>query len=79
MTDKQLKNADFERKLSALREEAETSGLPAVHLILHMLHACYLERMEKDFATHCCEFSTMRLGMQEAEAMPQSAQEDDGA
>ncbi len=54
-------NVAFERKLSELREEAEAEGLPAVHLALHMLHACYLEGMQQDFARHCCEFSTMKI------------------
>jgi len=54
-------NVVIEKKLSELREEAHREGLHAVHMALHMLHACYLEQMDKDFAKHCCEFSTLRI------------------
>ena len=57
-------NTQFAAKLSALRIEAQQAGLPAVHLALHMLHACYLEGMQRDFAKHCTEFSIHKIAPQ---------------
>ena len=54
-------NLIFEKKLSDLREEAQREGLPAIHLALHMVHACYLEGMQKDFAKHCADFSIHKI------------------
>ena len=54
-------NVEFEKKLSELREEARKEGLFAVHLSLHMLHGCYREGMQKDFARHCAEFSIHKI------------------
>ena len=57
-------NVEFEKKLSALREEAQREGLPAIHVVLHLLHACYREGTHKDFAKFCCNFveGTVSLG-----------------
>ena len=64
-------NAAFEKRLSDLREEAQREGLHAVHLSLHMLHACYREGMNREFARHCSEFSIHKISPQITATAPQ--------
>jgi hypothetical protein len=54
-------NAEIEKKLSELQESAEQQNELALHVALHMLHACYLKGTHKQFAKHCCEFSEVKV------------------
>lgn len=56
-------NSEIEKKLSELRKSAEQQNELALHVALHMLHACYLNGTHKQFAKHCCEFSEVKVSL----------------
>lgn len=56
-------NSELEKRLSELRAVAEEQGEPALHVALHMLHACYRNGTHKQFAKHCCAFGATKLSL----------------
>ena len=51
-------NAVIEQKLRDLWQESLKENAPAVHVVMHLLLATYLEGKAGDFAKWCCQYST---------------------
>ena len=51
-------NTVIEQKLRELWHESLEQNAPAVHVVLHMLLATYLEGKAGDFAKWVCQYST---------------------
>src|SRR5262245_12977178 len=50
-------NPILEQKVRDLMDEAERQGAPAMHTVLHLLYASYLEGNQNEFARHCCRLT----------------------
>ena len=51
-------NTAIEQKLRELWQESLNQNAPAVHVVMHLLLATYLEGKAGDFAKWCCQYST---------------------
>ncbi len=63
-------NTILEQKLKELIDEAERQGAPAIHTVLHLLYASYLEGNQHKFAKQCCQLTpleSIQVGVSDAE------------
>ena len=51
-------NAVIEQKLRELWQESLNQNTPAVHVVMHLLLANYLNGTQSDFAKWCCQYTT---------------------
>ncbi len=57
-------NQDFERKLVELMNEAKQKGMPAAHVVLHMLLGTHTTGTQGEFAKWCCKFNLLPINLQ---------------
>jgi len=57
-------NQEFQQKLIDLMNEAKQKGMPAAHVVLHMLLGAHTTGTQGEFAKWCCKFSPIHIGLQ---------------
>ncbi|MGE3434104.1 MAG: hypothetical protein AB7O81_00450 [Blastocatellales bacterium] len=54
-------NQEFESRLVDLMNEAKQKGMPAAHVVLHMLLGAHTTGTQGEFAKWCCKFSPVQI------------------